>query len=86
MINSWWVDAPAFMGDPTDVLMHALLTLRDRSPGEKAAWREWFDYYVFGDSALPRDHLPGQVHGALADMNEANGRRIRAAVQQGLNR
>lgn len=86
MINSWWIDAPGFMGDPTDVLMHALLGLRDRSPAEKSAWREWFDYYVFGDADTARAHLPDHVQGALADMTEATARRLRAAIQQGLNR
>jgi hypothetical protein len=86
MMNFWWVDSPRYMGDPMDVLMHAMLGLRDRSDAEKQAWRALFDYYIFGDAELPRAHLPEHSHGALADMNEANARRIRAAVHQSLNR
>lgn len=86
MINYWWVDSPRWMGDPMDVLMHAMLGLRDRSEDEKRAWRALFDYYIFGDTETPRAHLPETAQGALADMDLTNARKIRAAVQQSLNR
>jgi hypothetical protein len=86
MMNYWWVDAPAFMGDPMDVLMHALLGLRDRSPAAKQAWRELFDYYVFGDAQLPRAHLPAHIQGVLAPMDEPVARQLRGAVHRSLNR
>jgi hypothetical protein len=86
MMNYWWVDSPAYMGDPMDVLMHAMLGLRDRPLADRQGWRALFDYYIFGDNSVPRAHLPEQVQGALADMNEENARRIRAAVHHSLNR
>ena len=86
MMNYWWVDTPAYMGDPMDVLMHAMLGLRDRAPAVKQGWRELFDYYVFGDAQLPRAHLPPQVHGALAPMEEPVARQLRGAVHRSLNR
>jgi hypothetical protein len=86
MMNYWWVDSPAYMGDPMDVLMHAMLGLRDRPLADRQGWRALFDYYIFGDNSVPRAHLPEQAQGALADMNEENARRIRAAVHDSLNR
>lgn len=86
MMNWWWVDSPAYMGDPMDVLMHAMLGLRDRPFADRQGWRALFDYYIFGDNDLPRAHLPEHIQGALADMNEENARRIRAAVHDSLNR
>jgi hypothetical protein len=86
MMNYWWVDSPAYMGDPMDVLMHAMLGLRDRPFADRQGWRALFDYYIFGDNELPRAHLPEHIQGALADMNEENARRIRAAVHDSLNR
>jgi hypothetical protein len=86
MMNWWWVDSPAYMGDPMDVLMHAMLGLRDRPLVDRQGWRALFDYYIFGDTSLPRAHLPEPAQGALADMNEENARRIRAAVHYSLNR
>jgi len=86
MVNYWWTPAPSYMGNPMDALMHAMLNIRDRSDADKRAWRELFDYYIFGDVDIPRHHLPENVQGALAEMDIANARRIRAAVHQSLNR
>lgn len=86
MINYWWVDSPRYMGDPMDILMHAMLGLRDRPAADRSAWRELFDFYIFGDPDIPRAHLPEHAQGALGEMNESNARKIRAAVHRSLNR
>ncbi|MEH6592316.1 MAG: cupin-like domain-containing protein [Halioglobus sp.] len=86
MINFWWRTAPAYMGNPLDIVMHAILGLRDRSESEKKAWREVFDYYVFGSPETPREHLPAAAHGPLADVDDNRARRLRALVKNGLNR
>ena len=86
MVNYWWAPSPSYMGNPMDVLMHAMLNIRDRPLAEKRAWRELFDYYIFGDVETPRSHIPENAQGALAEMDLANARRIRAAVHQSLKR
>jgi len=86
MINFWWLTAPAYMGNPLDIVMHAIMGIRDRSEAEKQAWREVFDYYVFGSSETPRAHLPPAIQGALADLDEDTVRRIRAVLKNKLNR
>ncbi len=86
MINYWWIDSPRFMGDPMDIMMHAMLGLRDRPMAEKDAWRKLFDYYIFGNAEIPRAHLPEHAQGALAEMNESNARKLRAAIHRSLNR
>ena len=86
MINFWWLDAPAHMGNPMDIVMHAMMGLRDRPEAEKKAWREVFDYYVFGSPETPREHLPPSAQGALADLDENMARRLRAQVKNKLNR
>ena len=86
MINYWWNTSPRYMGNPQDVVMHAILGLRDRPKAEKQAWRELFDYYVFGSSEKPRAHLPEVCLGPLAELDDTLARRLRALVQQNLNR
>ena len=86
MINFWWLDAPAHMGNPMDIVMHAMMGLRDRPQSEKQAWREVFDYYVFGSPETPREHLPPSAQGALADLDDNMARRLRALVKNKLNR
>ena len=64
LLNYWWGaqdETPAF-----PALAHALLSLRDVAPAERAAWRTWLDHYVFADdiSAVAR-HLPDHARGVL---------------------
>ncbi|MBB3474704.1 cupin-like domain-containing protein [Sphingomonas sp. BK345] len=86
LVNYWWNEAPGFMDTPMNTLLHALLSLRDRPAGEKAAWRAMFDYYVFGDAERPAAHLPAHARGALARLDELSARRLRAELLRKLNR
>ncbi len=86
LANYWWNPVPAYIDTPQTTLLHALLSLRDRPSGEKAAWREIFDYYVFGDAAVPGAHLPEAARGPLAPLDPATARRLRAQLLNRLNR
>jgi hypothetical protein len=86
MINYWWNTTPAFVDTPMTTLLHAILSLRDRPQQEKRAWRALFDYYAFGDPALPSEHLPDHARGILAPLDETAARRLRADLLQRLNR
>jgi len=85
LVNYWWDAVPAFVDDPTTTLLHALLSLRDRPPAEKAAWRGLFDHYVFGEGD-PAAHLPEGARGPLAPLDELAARRLRARILGRLNR
>jgi len=86
MINYWWNMAPAFMDTPQNTLLHALLSLRDRPEPEKKAWRELFDYYVFGPADRAGAHLPDHARGNLGPLDELKARRLRASLINRLNR
>jgi hypothetical protein len=86
LINYWWNTTPAFMDNPQNVLLHAMLSLRDRPDPEKAAWRELFDYYVFGPADRPAAHLPEAARGNLGPLDEIKARRLRAYLLNRLNR
>jgi hypothetical protein len=86
MINYWWNAVPRFVDTPMITLKHALLSLRDRPEHEKAAWRELFDYYVFGDPQQAASHLPEHVQGPLGRMDDVRARRLRADILARLNR
>jgi hypothetical protein len=86
MINYWWNTSPAFIDTPMTTLLHAILSLRDRPEQEREAWRELFDYYVFGDAGRPAEHLPQHARGILAPLDEIAARRLRAELLQRLNR
>jgi hypothetical protein len=86
MINYWWTTAPAFLDSPHNTLLHALLSLRDRTEAEKRAWRELFDYYVFGPADVAGRHLPEPARGNLAPIDETKARRLRALLLGRMNR
>jgi hypothetical protein len=86
LANYWWNPVPAYIDTPQTTLLHALLSLRDRPESEKAAWRDIFDYYVFGDAAVPGAHLPEAARGPLAPLDPATARRLRAQLLNRLNR
>ena len=86
MINFWWLRSPAYMGNPMDIVMHAIMGIRDRPEAEKNAWREVFEYYIFGPADTPREHLPTSIQGALGELDDDSIRRLRSLVKNKLNR
>jgi len=86
LINHWWRDVPEYMGAPGDVLLHALLNLRDLPEPQRRAWRALFDHYVFDppDDALA--HIPAGSRGPLAGLDDDGARRLRALLRNQLNR
>ncbi len=86
LVNYWWNSAPGFMDTPMNTLLHGLLSLRDRPDFEKRAWRELFDYYVFGPAERAGAHLPEAARGDLGPMDEIRSRRLRAHLLNRLNR
>lgn len=75
LINYWWSgpgNGPAY-----ESLVLALLGLRDRDPAEKAAWRSFFDHYIFGDGAdLAADHIPEHARGVLGAVSDQRAAKI----------
>lgn len=86
MVNFWWMTAAPYLGNPMDILMHGMMSIRDRSEQEKQAWKSLFDYYVFGDPEQVRAHLPAQSHGVFAHIDDDMARRLRAMIRNNLNR
>jgi hypothetical protein len=86
LVNYWWNTSPGVMDTPMNTLLHGLLSLRDRPDFEKRAWRELFDYYLFGPADRPAAHLPEAARGHLGPMDELKSRRLRAYLLNRLNR
>ena len=85
LVNYWWGQAnetPAFAA-----LVHALLSIRDVAPGERAAWRDWFDHYVFGpDAHAAADHLPAAARGVLASASLGRTEQLKRYLLRSLER
>jgi hypothetical protein len=86
LVNYWWTTLPAFIPTPMNTLYHAIWTLRDRPENEKRAWREVFEYYVFGDAERAGEHFPEKARGVLGPITDTQARQIRAMLINKLNR
>ena len=86
LVNYWWSSVPAYLPTPMHALYHALWTIRDRPEREKQAWREVFDYYVFGPGERAGEHLPQAARNMLGSIDENLARQMRAMLIGKLNR
>lgn len=86
LVNYWWSSMPAFIPTPMHALYHAMWTIRDRPEREKQAWKQVFDYYVFGPAGRAGEHLPEQARGLLGPIDDTQARRLRAMLIDKLNR
>ena len=86
LVNYWWRETPHFLGQPQDALNHAILSIRDLPDGQKAHWRELFDYYVFGNADEAAAHIPEDARSVLGPMTAENASRIRAFLLRQLSR
>jgi len=82
LVNYWW-DAFASGPDaPFTTMLLAMIAIAERPDAERAAWRAFFDHYVFRPEGHPLAHLPEAQHGILGPLRAGNYGRIRAAVMK----
>lgn len=81
-INYWWDPAPAAMGPPMQVLIHAMLSLRELPSNQNAAWKAMFDHFVFHQSDPVAAHLLPEVRGIQGDLTPDQ----RTAIRRQLGR
>ncbi len=86
LINYWWRQSPAWMGKPIDVLMHAILTMRDLPEAQREAWYGIFRHYVFEPDDERVQHIPEYRRGILGPIDDRMAREIRAHLLNNLNR
>lgn len=62
---------------PFAALMLAMHSIRELPDTERAAWKSWFDHYVFGEGATHAvDHLPPHAQGVLGPPSPQRDRMI----------
>jgi hypothetical protein len=83
LVNYWWNPAPDF-GAPHGALLHALLTIRDLPPDQRAVWANLFQQLVFTDPEQALAHLPAAQRGMLAPPSAERTRRIREKLAKDL--
>jgi hypothetical protein len=86
MLINYWADPPADAGSPFDAMIHGILAISALPAPARAAWRDYFDHYVFRDGADPAAHLAPEHRGILAEPTPELRERIRQFLLRRLSR
>lgn len=86
LVNYWFMDVPEFYGKAVNALQHAILSIRDLSEAQRAAWKLMFDRYVFDYQKTDFQHIPPAAQGSIGELTDDNARKIRARLLNQLNR
>lgn len=86
LVNYWWRETSAYLGQPQEALNHAMLAVRDLPPHQKDHWRQMFDHYVFGDGQQVTAHIPEPARGILAPLTAESAGKLRDNILRGLSR
>jgi hypothetical protein len=82
---NYWFDAFAIGPDlPYTAMLLAMITIAERPPAERQAWKAWFDHFVFRSNGHPLAHLPPDLHGVLGPLKPDNYGGIRAYIMHKL--
>ncbi|MGN6375576.1 MAG: cupin-like domain-containing protein [Sphingomonas sp.] len=84
LVNYWWDGFAAGPDAPFTTMLLAMIAIAERPAAERAAWRAFFDHYVFRPAGHPLAHLPDEKHGVLGPLQDGNYRRLRAMIMQQL--
>lgn len=82
LVNFWWDGFASGPDQPFAAMMLALIAIAERPAAERAAWRSWFDHYVFRPEGHPLEHLPTELHGILGPLQDGNYKRIRMTAMR----
>jgi hypothetical protein len=86
LVNYWWRQSPPYMDTPTNVLMYAIMAIRDLPPEQRTAWEGLFRHYVFGHDGATAAHIPPAAQRMLAPMTGDMTRALRAQLLKRMNR
>jgi len=84
LVNYWWDAFSAGSDAPATAMLLAMIAIAERPEAERAAWRAFFEHYVFRADGHPLAHLPQEEHGILGPLRKGNYGRIRAMIMQQL--
>jgi hypothetical protein len=82
LVNYWWDAFSAGPDAPSIALLLSMITIAERPPAERQAWKAFFDHFVFRSKGHPLAHLPESQHGVLGPLKPSNYQKIRALVMQ----
>jgi hypothetical protein len=87
LYTHWWRESPAFLGKPSNPLIHAVMSLRSLSLEQRMAWKSVFDHYVFNHDITDIDNIPERARGMLQlPVDEEQIRKLRKELANKLDK
>jgi hypothetical protein len=80
LVNYWWDAFSVGPDAPSIALLLSLITIAERPPAERQAWKAFFDHFVFRTNGHPLAHLPESQRGVLGPLTPESYQKIRARV------
>lgn len=85
LVNYWYRTGPNTT--PFAAFIHAVAAIRELAPAERAAWREWFEHYVFApDAARATEHLPDYARGVLSPPSPRRNQALKTYLMNVISR
>lgn len=78
LVNYWWGGIGATGISPNDTLLHGILAIAGLEDSQRQAWRDFFEYYVFGTGEDPRAHLPSGINDIITTLSAEQDTAVRA--------
>lgn len=80
LVNYWWDAFSVGPDAPSLALLLSMITIAERPPAERQAWKAFFDHFVFRSNGDPLAHLPESQRGVLGPLTPDAYQKIRAHV------
>lgn len=80
IVNYWWNNTALGSDLPFTTMMHGLLSISHLPAPERAAWRAFFDHYLFQVDGDPVPHIATEHRGILGRMTPDLYKKIKAYV------
>ena len=84
LVNYWWGGIADGAPSPNDSLLHAMLAIAGLDTAERAAWRHFFDFYVFRISGDPAAHLPAHLDDLATSLTDEQRRTVKEFLSKRL--
>lgn len=86
ILVNYWYNPPPF-SSPLAALIDGVLSIRELPAAQRAAWRVWFEHFIFADDAgSAADHLPPHARGPIGPATPERNEMLRRYLLGGFNR
>ncbi|WP_088330077.1 cupin-like domain-containing protein [Lacimicrobium sp. SS2-24] len=80
LVNYWWRNTPSYLGAPINVLLHAIMSLKELPKRQREGWQNLLNHYVFEHEQQDSEHLPAGRLGPHTRIDAEGAQRLRSML------